>query len=322
MSEKLSATIAATASRQFGLITRLQLTRLGLSAQAIDYRIGAGLFEVFHPAVYRVPGAPSSWGQSLLAALLATGEGSAISHIAAAAEWELEAIEADRPHILVPHERRLFLRGVSIHRTRVIGAGDIRRRRGIRLTSPARTLLDIAGMVAADVLEGAVDDALRRRICTLLHVRRCLDDRGPNGVRGWAILDRFVRERIGTNPTGSGKETTFRRGLINRRLPLPVAQYAVLDARGRFVARPDFAYPDIKLAIEVDGSHHRDPRQWRADLARQNRLTVAGWHFLRFPRTDRAGQREAFDTIEAALSAFGEPDPSSARVGLPKRQAT
>jgi very-short-patch-repair endonuclease len=155
---------------------------------------------------------------------------------------------------------------------------------------------------------------------TLDQIRACLDSRGPNGVRGWGRIDRLVEQRLGTKPTGSGKETNFLSGLRRRKLPIPVAQYLITDDTGRFVARPDFAYPDIKLAIEVDGGHHMDPAQWEADLARQNRLILAGWRFLRFPRTDRKGQRGAFATIEAALLAFGEPDPPVSRVELPKRR--
>jgi hypothetical protein len=306
MPAKLERAIAWAARHQHGLVSRDHLLGLGLGEDAIDYRIGVGLLEVVHPSVYRVAGAPEFWEQSLLAAQLGAGPDGAISHTAAGAVLELEGVTADRPHVLLPHERKVKLVGVRVHRTRVLPDRDVTTRQGLRITSVARTLVDLAGVLSAPVLERALDDALRRRIVTLGQLRRTLDSRGPNGVRGWGRLDAFVEERRGTKPTGSGKETTFRRGLITRGLPKPIPQFTITDDVGRFVARVDFAYPAIKLAIEVDGSQHADLAQWRADLERQNRLTIVRWHFLRFPRTDRKGQLEAFRTIEAALSAFGE----------------
>lgn len=312
--------IAPYAAEQHGLVMRDQLVKAGLSEQAVDYRIAVRLLEVVHPTVYRVPGAPATWEQSLLAAQLAAGEPSFVSHLAAGMWWKLEGVVAEQPHILLPHQRRVDLVGVVIHRTRRLLDEEVTVRQGIRLTSPARTLVDLAGLLSRSMLELALDDALRRRIVTLDQIRRCLDSRGPNGVRGWGKLDRLVRERIGTEPTGSGKETTFRRGLIRRGLPLPVAQYRIVDGSGRFIARPDFAYPELNLAIEIDGGGHATLSQRRSDARRQNRLVIAGWSPLLFPETDRAGQKEAFDTIEAAFAAFGEPDPKKSRAGIPKRR--
>lgn len=316
----LRTRIASLASQQYGLVTRDQLVRFGLGLSAVNKRISAGTLEVVHPTVYRIPGAPRSWEQSLLAAQFAAGEPSFLSHLAAGMWWKLEGVVAYQPHILLPHERRVDLVGVVVHRTRRLLDDEVTVRKGLRITSVARTLVDLAGLLPRRVLELVLDDALRRRIVTLDQLRRCLDSRGPNGVRGWGALDRLVRERVGTEPTGSGKETTFRRGLIRRGLPLPVAQYRIVDGSGRFIARPDFAYPELKLAIEIDGGGHATLSQRRSDSRRQNRLVVAGWLPLRFPETDRAGQKEAFDTIEAAFAAFGEPERKDLPPRLPKRR--
>ena len=305
MSKRFNAAIAARASCQHGLVTRRQLLVIGLTERTIDCRIESGSLQVVHPSVYRIAGAPRCWEQDLLAAHLAAGDASAVSHLGAATLYDYEGIAADKPYILVMHSRRLDLEGVSVRRTRVLNRQDVVRRGALRLTSPARTLIDIAGLVRPLSLEIALDDGLRRRIVTLDRLRRTLDARGPNGVRGWRAIDRLVTERQGTAPTGSGKETMFRRGLVRRGLPLPVKQFVVRDDDNRFVARVDFAYPDIRLAIEVDGSQHASLRQWRADMLRQNKLTLAHWRFLRFPRTDRRGQLEAFETIEAALVSLG-----------------
>lgn len=293
----------ALAAEQHGLVTRDQLIGLGIGEDAIDYGLSVGALERVHPRVYRVAGAPPSWEQSLLATQLAAGETGIISHLAAGRVYKLEGVECDRPHVLLPHGRRLELDGVVVHRTRVLPDGDVRRRGSLRVTTPARTLVDLAGVLSLDALERALDDALRRRIVTLRQIRRCLDQRGPNGVKGWARLDRLVRERVGTEPTGSGKETRFLRGLRKRRLPVPIKQLRIVDDRGRFVARPDFAYADLRIAIEIDSGFHLNPTKRRADLRRQNAMSRAGWRVLYFDRTDRSSQLEAFATIEAAFAA-------------------
>lgn len=66
-------------------------------------------------------------------------------------------------------------------------------------------------------------------------------------------------------------------------LAAPVYQFRVLDDAGNFVARPDFAYPDIKEAIEVDGFEaHGTPEAMTADFEREHRLRAAGWNVTRF----------------------------------------
>jgi very-short-patch-repair endonuclease len=61
----------------------------------------------------------------------------------------------------------------------------------------------------------------------------------------------------------------------------------VLDGQDRFVARVDFAYPDRRLAIEVDGYELRaSPAAMQSDLDRQNALVREGWTVLRFTWAD------------------------------------
>ena len=81
-------------------------------------------------------------------------------------------------------------------------------------------------------------------------------------------------------------ETRTRLLLVLAGLPLPLVQFDVYDAAGRFVARVDLAYPQIKLAIEYDGDHHRERSTFRRDVARLNALRLCGWTVLRFTADD------------------------------------
>lgn len=83
--------------------------------------------------------------------------------------------------------------------------------------------------------------------------------------------------------TRSGVEIAALQALVKGGLPRPVLAYRVHDTQGRFIAEVDLAYPELKLAIEIDGYRwHSTPAQKRADEERQNRLILAGWTVLRF----------------------------------------
>ena len=307
------------AALQDGHISREQLLGLDLSSSAIDRRVANRALLVVHPAVYRIAGAPETWDGRLRAALLASERSSVISCRAAGVEWKLEGLEWDVPEILLRHdEPPLELHAVIVHRTRYLPERDVVSRRGLRLTSPARTLMDLASVLRRLPLERALEDALRRQIVTLDQIQQCLDDRGPSGVKGWGTLNTLVQSNRGMKPTGSWKEKVFFNGLRRRGLPIPEGQYVITNAEGKFVARPDYAYPEIKLAIEVEGNGHLTMSQQERDSDRQNRLIIEGWRPLLFPRTDKEGQRRAFETIESAFAVFGMPEPHIAKSRHPK----
>ena len=94
------------------------------------------------------------------------------------------------------------------------------------------------------------------------------------------VLSRLLDDREHGVPE-SELERAFLRLVRRHRLPVPVRQHPV----GRY--RLDFAYPDVKVAIELDGwATHGSPQRRRADLSRQNELEVLGWHVLRFTWDD------------------------------------
>jgi very-short-patch-repair endonuclease len=98
---------------------------------------------------------------------------------------------------------------------------------------------------------------------------------------------------------------------------LPVPQYEVRDDDGGLIARVDFAYPEVRLAIEVDGyAHHSSRKQWESDLARQNRLIAAGWRVLRFSSRD-VNDHAAPAAVERVLTS-GEADVQMSNARFPK----
>jgi hypothetical protein len=235
-----------------------------------------------------------------MAALLAAGPGAVVSHRAAGWLWKLEGVRAGRPEISVPHGRKVRLNGVVIHRTQNLPLRDTTRRRGLAVTTAARTIADLAGILPPIALEDALDDARRRRLVTDESLQQVIESR----VRNTAVLRSLISERKDARPPGSNKEGELRRLLQAAGLPEPVGQYDILDGDGRFVARPDLAYPEAFLAIEYDGSHHADRCQWRSDLVRQNRLINVGWRILRYTYDDLVQRPdEVVEEVRAALYA-------------------
>jgi len=296
--------ITACSAAQFGLITWAQLIDLDVHRETIKRLIRRGHLEVFHPAVYRLPGYPVTWDQRLMACLLLCGRGSAISFEAAAQSYGIDTVRAGRPHVTVVHQQRVKAEGFVLHRTRLFAPGDVITRGPLRITSPLRTIIDLAASLSMDALEDALDDALRRRLVTVKQLDKRLDVRGRRGVKGARNLQRLLDARDGQRAKASSLQNRFRRGLKRAGLPVPLEEHPVLDSSGRFVARVDFAYPGRKIYIEVDGSHHETRKQRQSDNARQNRLSQAGWTPLRYDRDQVNAKRYVAEI--SAIFASGE----------------
>jgi len=151
----------------------------------------------------------------------------------------------------------------------------------IPVTKPARTLLDLATVEPEEVIERSLDDALRRRLVSLPFLERWLADPRRKRHRGARVLQRLVDARATRGVTESPVETKLLQLIRARGLPLPMLQYMVSDG-GRVVARLDFAYPDRRVAIEVDGFRHHDTRAtFDEERARANDIEALGWRLLR-----------------------------------------
>ena len=149
---------------------------------------------------------------------------------------------------------------------------------GIPTTTAARTLLDLAAVEPEVVVERCLDEALRRRIVSLTSLHRRLKNGGRRPGR--AMLERLVAARATEGVTDSPLETQVLSLLKVEGLPIPMLQYEVWDG-DRFVARPDFAYPEKKVAIEADSySYHGDRQAFDHDRARMNDPQALGWLVL------------------------------------------
>lgn len=281
------------ASGQIGLITHDQALDMGLSEKAIRHRVESGRWLRRHMGVYAVAGAPRSWEQDVLAACLAAAHGAVASHRAAAALWGLDGKRRDVVELSVSRPLCHRLRGVIVHRSTDLERSMPAIRAGIPTTSPMRTLVDLDAVMPPWNVERALDHALSRRLVTVAGVRRELDALARKGRRGAGVLRALLEDRGDSSfGTDSVLEARMLRLCRDHGLPLPVGQYDV--RRGsRLLGRVDFAFPDLRLAIEVDGyEHHTSLEAFQHDRARQNDLVAGGWTVLRFTWDDVTRRQE------------------------------
>ncbi|GII26386.1 hypothetical protein Pme01_59830 [Planosporangium mesophilum] len=180
--------------------------------------------------------------------------------------------------VAVPRSATLRPRpGLRVRRT-VLPPGDVERVSGLPVTTLTRTAFDLA---REPDLTGAVigaDALLNTGYLSLPALIRYVEQR-----RGWTGAERARRAVMVAVPGAeSPMETRLRLILVLAGLPMPAVQHPVPEANVRL----DLAYPQVKLAIEYDGDHHRERRRFQLDIARLNRLRLLGWTVLRFTADD------------------------------------
>jgi hypothetical protein len=157
---------------QFGVISTTQAREAGLSHSAIGRRVASGQWQRVLPGVYRdtlLRGTPQ---QAALGSLLWAGADSFVCFQAAGWFWSIDGIVAKRVQLWTP--RNIRSPKVTVHRG-VVKLTDRRMLGLIRLTSPARTLIDLAGVLDDEDLNAAVEDAIHRGLTTAPAIARRLD---------------------------------------------------------------------------------------------------------------------------------------------------
>ena len=165
-------------------------------------------------------------------------------------------------------------------RRSTVGVGETVTRRGKPATSVVRTIADLGRRLPLVEAVAALDMALHRKLLDLVDLRAWAGEH-PR-YRGVARLRRAIE--LAEPATESVMETRLRLLLVLARLPRPHAQITLYDEFGDFLGRPDFYYPRHRLALDHDGSSHRE--NLTADNRRQNRLVDAGYRLLRFTAAD------------------------------------
>jgi len=257
--------IAALATRQGGVVGRRQLVARGIRSRAIDYRVKVGRLRVVYRAVYAVGHDALPQRGLLVAGLLVAGEGSALSHRTAASLWKLTPSMPPFVEITTTINRPETRPALVFHHTRSL---DAYTRDGLHVTTPIRTLLDLAATRPRAEAERACGEAL---VLRLISPAALAKQQGP----GSAILARIAG--TGVAPTRSELERRFGKVVSKFALPPPLVSARI----GPYTV--DFLWPGQDLVVEVDGDRfHGHPIAIRRDHARDAELQLRGYAVLRF----------------------------------------
>jgi very-short-patch-repair endonuclease len=265
------AVAADLAARQQGMVTFEQLLDAGLSERTIRTRVAGGWLTRRHAGVYQLGVFAGPFGAEA-AVLLACGPDAVISHRTAAGLWRLIAREGPI-HVSVPGSVGRRRDGIRSHRA-TLKDDEIITRHGIRVTTPARTLLDLAPSMPERQLDRLVEEVQVQNLATRDDVLRTVAE-GANrpGIRKLAAI------------VGSPDEPAFTRSEAERLL-VELVRAAGLP-RPRTNARVagfevDAVWPADKLVVEVDGwTYHGTRQAFERDRRRDGRLLVAGYRVLR-----------------------------------------
>jgi very-short-patch-repair endonuclease/predicted transcriptional regulator of viral defense system len=278
---RLDAEIARQAARQHGVVTYAQLLATGLGRRAIEYRLRSGRLIRVRRGVYAIGHPPTSPLARAMAAVLACGPHALLSHHSAAVLWKMTARWQRQIHVTVPTRRRHP--GIRVHRSTTLRPPDTTVHYGIPVTSPARTLLDLADTFDDPTLTRAVNEA---RLSRYLHLDDLANLLARSPGRATRRLHKFVDRASG--PTRSEFEDAFLAFVDRFRLPRPevnqiVAGYEV-----------DMLWREQRLVVELDGrSYHEDG--FELDRERDADLLAAGFPVVRVTwlRLNNTPAREA-----------------------------
>jgi very-short-patch-repair endonuclease len=268
--------LAAIAAHQHGVVARSQALAAGISSTGIERRLDKGSLIAVHPGVYRVGHVAPSIEADYQAAVVACGEAAVLSGRAAAHLLGLvRRTRAPEPEVTSAARRRLS--GVATRQTRTLSNRDRMTWQGIAITTPARTLVDLAAVVQEGELSRAVHEASIRHATTPSEIEAALS-RSPN-AKGAGRLRAVARGDIGI--TLSKLERRFLKVVRRAQLPLPITNRL---AGGRFV---DCRWPEHKLTVELDSyRYHSSRHAWEQDRKREREAYARGDQVRRYTWDD------------------------------------
>lgn len=272
----LDREIARLALGQHGVVARRQLLGMGMGSGAIDLRLERGRLHELHRGVYVVGVRRVSQRGRWMAAVLASGLEAVLSHRSAARLWRLIPPAAERIEVTAPG-RQVRREGIKAHRSRLREdewlAWD-----GIPVTSPFRTIFDLAAVVKMRELERAFHEAEAREVTDRVSLPVLLE-RYP-GRRGSKDLRALLRARGPIGITRNDFEEAFvalvdRFGLRRPRMNAPLA------VRGRFF-EIDALWEGQRVAVELDSREiHGTHKKFESDRQRDRILVAEGWRTMR-----------------------------------------
>jgi very-short-patch-repair endonuclease len=284
---KIDVELRALAQLQHGVVSRSQARELGAKRHHLRRRLESPDWQAMTPRVLLLVGVPRTFRQRCMAATLDAGNGAAVSHESAAALWGLPgfgagAVDITRAVGLDAHPSPL----AALHRTCCLPPTHVRLFQHIPVTSPARTIFDLAGTLHPQRAERALDNALGRRLTTVPALRQVTEELARQGRPGSALMRRLLADRADSyRAPESNLEARFESILEDAGVPVPLRQQDVGGAE--WIGRVDYLDPDRKVVVEIDSElHHTSLLDAASDAERDAALAEAGYTVVRMKEHD------------------------------------
>ncbi len=253
-------TIAGIAGSQHGRVSHAQLVAAGVGRDRVKRWLADGRLHLVHVGVYAVGHTAPSLLGDLMAAALAGGDGSAVSHGSAGHALRVVPLRPGRPHITVPTTAGRTRAGIVLHRVHGLPAADVMCFQGIPLTTVPRILLDVAPRLSLAELTRACHEAWIRHRVTPHAVEACIK---RNPTKKGALK---LRRALGSDATLSDLEDGFIALLRRYGLPLPRTN---IDYAGDKV---DCHWEREGLTVELlSYRFHASRKAFEDDVARRRR---------------------------------------------------
>jgi hypothetical protein len=205
--------------------------------------------------------------------------------------------------VAVPYPKRApSANGIRAHKLH-IQPSDVGEVAGLPCTGAIRTLLDIAHLLTAEELLAAADSVVwwRQPLATLEDLVDAGSEFRGRGSKTVVKIVPHVSDRSDSSP-----ESVIRWRMLVAGLPAFEANIEIHDAQGRFVAMPDLASREYRMALDYEGDHHRtDAKQWQKDISRVPRLQDADWHHTRISAQDLRSSVELLARLTRLLLERG-----------------
>jgi hypothetical protein len=269
-----------------GLLTRDQLRSRAWRRLRRDVYVDAR-----HPLTHRL----TTYGVSLVAPAGAVFGGLSALVLAGGDAF---ATAEDPVEVILPANARWRPGpGIRVSVSSTSDDGVVVDRYGLSRTGPVRTAVDLVRRHAVEDGVVLLDRLVTAGLADLAAVRTAAAAL-PRCRGSWVARE---VSRLADGLAGSPQETRLRLLLLRAGFPPPMAQVRVFDEDG-FIARVDFAYPELRLAIEYDGLWHAEPGQFAKDRKRLNRLFAAGWRVIFVTAADLRHPEMLLSRVAAELA--------------------
>lgn len=276
------------AATQHNLITLFQTRQLGYSDGARRHLLRVGILEPVYGTVYRTGGAAPAPLEPMLAAQLSFGGSATGALDAAAAVWGLPGFKLDPPHTLINRsERRGKPTPFPLHTTRNLTDDHITLYQGVRVTTPARTIRDLAPQLGPIRYGMLVDKLWSRGLLTGQQYGGLCNElarRGRDGtVKSRAIMGN--RDALYVPPDSNVEGRAFL--ILQRRFPGQWRKQVHAVGEQGWIGLLDLRHVTEPAAIEIDSAlHHASITDTRHDQDRDAQLDAAGIEVARVPEWD------------------------------------